>query len=72
MTAAEVIKNRIQNELGFTVNIGISSKKVYAKMASDFEKPNKIHTLFPEEIKQKCGPFRLVNYLWQANQVWKF
>ena len=53
MSAAEVIKNRIQNELGFTVNIGISSKKVLAKMASDFEKPNKIHTLFPEEIKTK-------------------
>ena len=56
MTAAEVIKNRIQNELGFTVNIGISSKKVLAKMASDFEKPNKIHTLFPEEIKTKMWP----------------
>ena len=46
----------IQNELGFTVNIGISSKKVLAKMASDFEKPNKIHTLFPEEIKTKMWP----------------
>ena len=56
MSAAEVIKNRIQNELGFTVNIGISSKKVLAKMASDFEKPNKIHTLFPEEIKTKMWP----------------
>lgn len=53
MTAAEVIKNRIQNELGFTVNIGISSKKVLAKMASDFEKPDKVHTLYKEEIQEK-------------------
>lgn len=56
MSAAVIIKNRIRNELGFTVNIGISSKKVLAKMASDFEKPDKIHTLFPNEIKQKMWP----------------
>lgn len=53
IAAAKIIKNRIYNELGFTVNVGISSKKVLAKMASDFEKPNKIHTLFPNEIKEK-------------------
>ena len=50
------IKNRIENELGFTVNIGISSNKLLAKMASDFQKPNKIHTLFKEEIKKKMWP----------------
>lgn len=47
------IKDRIKNELGFTVNVGISSNKLLAKMASDFEKPDKVHTLFPEEIKEK-------------------
>lgn len=47
------IKNRIKQELGFTVNIGISSNKLLAKMASDFEKPDKIHTLFPNEIQAK-------------------
>lgn len=47
------IKNRIKKELGFTVNIGISSNKLLAKMASDFEKPDKIHTLFPNEIQAK-------------------
>lgn len=51
--AAVKIKERIKNELGFTVNIGISSNKLLAKMASDFEKPDKIHTLFPEEIQKK-------------------
>lgn len=47
------IKDRIKRELGFTVNIGISNNKLLAKMASDFEKPNKIHTLYPNEIQEK-------------------
>lgn len=51
--AAEQIKNYIYEHFGFTVNIGISSNKLLAKMASDFEKPNKVHTLFPQEIADK-------------------
>lgn len=47
------IKNRIYEKFGFTVNIGVSVNKLLAKMASDFEKPNKVHTLFPEEIQEK-------------------
>ena len=54
--AAELMRQRIWEELGFTVNIGISSNKLLAKMAGDFEKPNKIHTLFPEEMKSKMWP----------------
>ena len=54
--AAEQIRQRILDELGFTVNIGISSNKLLAKMAGDFEKPNKVHTLFPEEIPDKFWP----------------
>lgn len=47
------LKNHIKEALGFTVNIGVSSNKLLAKMASDFEKPDKVHTLYPEEIEQK-------------------
>lgn len=54
--AAEHIRKRIQSELGFTVNIGISTNKLLAKMASDFKKPNLVHTLFPEEVPQKMWP----------------
>jgi len=54
-TAAQ-IRDRIYEELGFTVNVGISSNKLLAKMASDFEKPNRVHTLYPEEIRQKMWP----------------
>ncbi len=54
--AAEKMRERIWQELGFTVNIGISTNKLLAKMAGDFEKPNKVHTLFPEEIAGKMWP----------------
>lgn len=51
--AATRIKDEIYRELGFTVNVGISTNKLLAKMASDFKKPNLVHTLFPHEIKEK-------------------
>ena len=51
--AAARIKDRIREELGFTVNVGVSSNKLLAKMASDFKKPDLVHTLFPEEIEKK-------------------
>ena len=54
--AAELMRRRIYEELGFTVNVGISSNKLLAKMAGDFEKPNKVHTLFPEEMETKFFP----------------
>ena len=56
MDTANQIRNRIRDELGFTVNVGISSNKLLAKMASDFEKPDKCHTLFPEEVPAKMWP----------------
>ncbi len=54
--AAEKMRQRIWEELGFTVNVGISTNKLLAKMAGDFVKPNKLHTLFPEEIPHKLWP----------------
>lgn len=53
---AKELSKKINEELGFTVNIGIGNNKLLAKMASDFEKPNKIHTLFIEEIEKKMWP----------------
>ena len=53
---AAVIKDGIRERFGFTVNIGISTNKLLAKMASDFEKPDKVHTLFPEEVPEKMWP----------------
>lgn len=50
------LKDEILKKFGFTVNIGIGNNKLCAKMASDFEKPNKVHTLFKNEIKEKMWP----------------
>lgn len=56
VTFAHKLKDIIHDELHFTVNIGISSNRLLAKMASDFEKPDKVHTLFPNEIIDKFWP----------------
>lgn len=53
---AHTIKDRIRNRLGFTVNVGIGDCKILAKMASDFEKPDKVHTLYRHEIPEKMWP----------------
>ena len=58
---ANKLKNEIYKTLGFTVNIGIANNKLCAKMASDFSKPNKIHTLYDYEIKEKMWPLPVEN-----------
>ena len=60
---AHEIKDKIRDELGFTVNVGISTNKLLAKMASDFEKLDKVHTLFPEEIPTKMWPLSVRDLL---------
>jgi len=53
---ADQIREQIRDKLGFTVNIGIAENKLLAKMASDFKKPDRVHTLWKEEIPQKMWP----------------
>ena len=53
---ANKLKDNIYKKFGFTVNIGIGNNKLCAKMASDFEKPNKVHTLYLEEFASKMWP----------------
>lgn len=54
--AAVMIKDKVRDTFGFTVNIGISDRKILAKMASDFRKPDLVHTLYSYEIKEKMWP----------------
>lgn len=54
--AALQMKDTIRDRMGFTVNIGISVNRLLAKMASDFQKPDRVHTLYPEEIPEKMWP----------------
>lgn len=58
------ISKEIKETLGFTVNIGIGNNKLCAKMASDFSKPDKIHTLYDDEIKEKLWPLPVDELLW--------
>lgn len=53
---ANEMRETVYQELGFTVNVGVSSNKILAKMASDFRKPNLVHTLWPWEIQTKMWP----------------
>ena len=65
---AHEIKDKIRNELGFTVNVGVAQNKLCAKMASDFEKPDKVHTLFPDEIPEKLWPLPVGELLFVGGQ----
>lgn len=56
---AHAIKSRIEKELGFTVNIGVSSNKLLAKMAGELRKPNMVHTLWPDQIPDKMWPLHV-------------
>lgn len=53
---AHHIKDEIKEKFGFTVNVGIANNMLCAKMASDFQKPDRVHTLFDEEVKEKMWP----------------
>lgn len=63
------LKDRIKSELGFTVNVGVGSNKLLAKMASDFEKPDKVHTLYAEEVPSKMWPLGVRDLLWVGKKT---
>ena len=58
VATAYMIKDRIKEELGFTVNVGVSTNKILTKMASELKKPDRVHTIFPHEMADKmwCLP----------------
>ena len=66
---AIALKDRIHSELGFTVNVGVGSNKLLAKMASDFEKPDKVHTLWKEEVREKMWPLDVGDLLWVGRKT---
>lgn len=68
---AFTLKDMISSQLGFTVNIGISSNKLLAKTASDFEKPDKVHTLFPSEMPEKFWPLPVRDLLFSGRSCGK-
>ena len=63
------LKDEVKSALGFTVNIGIGSNKLLAKMASEFEKPDKVHTLWEEEVQEKMWPLDVRELLWVGKKT---
>lgn len=63
------LKDEIHKSMGFTVNVGIGPNKLLAKMASDFEKPDKVHTLWTEEIPTKMWPLPVRDLLWVGRKT---
>ncbi|MCR4922346.1 MAG: DNA polymerase IV [Bacteroidaceae bacterium] len=63
------LKEEIKTKCGFTVNVGVGPNKLLAKMASDFEKPDKVHTLWQEEIPQKMWPLGVRDLLWVGKKT---
>ena len=63
------LKDQVKNSLGFTVNVGIGSNKLLAKMASDFEKPDKVHTIWDYEVQEKMWPLGVRDLLWVGKKT---
>jgi DNA polymerase-4 len=63
------LKNQVRDTLGFTVNVGIGPNKLLAKMASDFEKPDKVHTLWEDEVREKMWPLGVRDLLWVGRKT---
>ena len=63
------LKDEVKTRLGFTVNVGIGSNKLLAKMASDFEKPDKVHTLWEDEVPEKMWPLPVRDLLWVGKKT---
>ena len=51
---AQEISNRMKSELGITVSIGVSFNKIYAKLGSDYKKPDAITTMYRDEFQKKA------------------
>ena len=69
VTVATRLKDEIREKLGFTVNVGIGSNKLLAKMASDFEKPDKVHTLWRTEVPDKMWSLGVRDLLWVGKKT---
>ena len=54
MEIAEAIRQTTKDELGLTVSIGVSFNKIFAKLGSDYKKPDAITTMYEDEFQRKA------------------
>ena len=61
---AQEISNRMKKELGITVSIGVSFNKIFAKLGSDYKKPDAITTMNKDEYRDKAWPLPVSDLLY--------
>ncbi len=61
---AQEIRKRIREELGITVSIGVSYNKIFAKLGSDYQKPDAVTLITKENYRQIAWPLPLSDLLY--------
>ena len=68
---ADAIRERISNELGITVSVGVSFNKVFAKLGSDLKKPNATSVIPPERFASIVWPLPVTDLLFVGSSTAK-
>lgn len=71
MTIAKEISRRVKQELGITVSIGVSWNKIYAKLGSDYKKPDAITEFNRMNYKEKIYPLPAGDLLYVGSRTEK-
>lgn len=66
---AELIRQRVKKEIGITVSIGVSFNKVFAKLASDYKKPDAITVISKDNFKQTVYPLPASDLLYVGRRT---
>ena len=53
---ADKLRNRVKNELGITISVGVANNKIFAKLGSDFKKPDGTTAIYPETFRETVWP----------------
>ena len=61
---AETIRNRVKFELGITVSIGVSFNKIFAKLGSDYKKPDAVTVFGKDDYREKVWPLPVEELLY--------
>lgn len=61
---AQEISSRMKRELGITVSVGVSFNKIFAKLGSDYKKPDAITTMNKDEYRDKAWPLPVSDLLY--------
>ena len=64
---AQEISSRMKKELGITVSVGVSFNKIFAKLGSDYKKPDAITTMYEDEFQRKAWCLPVSDLLYVGN-----